>query len=232
MTSQRTRRPEATPAASTPGSEIRGGARIEMRKARRLTLASEEANPFFFVDRGCLTLDADVGVDRRQVLLLLYPGDIIARAAAPPLTQIGLTAVTPAVVTRVRLTNPDVVCSVCGLLPETLPARLARLSARLGLHSLALGRLNGEERLATLLVEMSIHLGAPTPAGISIPLPLSRGDMADYLALNPDTLSRLFTRLKSRGLIATPTRSLVTIHDLAAVKRLTPLAAALSQMGP
>ncbi len=215
---------------SIGASALPKGTRIELRKSRRIALANEEGRPIFVVERGCVTLDVMLPDERRQVLLLLYPGDIISHSAAPPLREIGLTAVTAVALTRVRLDTPENLCVACGLLPEALPARLARLGARVGLHALAVGRLSGEERLATLLVEMAIHLGTPAPGGISIPLPLSRNDMADYLALNPDTLSRLFSRLKARGLIATPSRSLVTIRDLEAVKRLTPLAEALDQM--
>lgn len=234
MAMTKSQRPSPLARPPQPGGETGGpasaGTQVELRKGRRLALAAEDGNPLFVVERGCLTLDAELADERRQVLMLLYPGDIISQSAAPPLRQIGLTSIVPSTVTRVRLMSNESVCAACGLLPSALPARLARLGARLGLHALAIGRLNGEERLASLLIEMATHLGTPATGGISIALPLSRSDMADYLALNPDTLSRLVSRLKARGLIATPNRSLITIRDLPAIKRLSPLADALDRM--
>jgi hypothetical protein len=44
--------------------------------------------------------------------------------------------------------------------------------------------------------------GTPSPAGGTlIDMPFGRDDLADYLSLNPDTLSRIVARLRRTGIL-------------------------------
>ena len=45
-------------------------------------------------------------------------------------------------------------------------------------------------------------------------LPMSRGDIADYLGLTIETVSRTFTRLRSEGVIELPESHRVVLVDL------------------
>jgi CRP/FNR family transcriptional regulator, anaerobic regulatory protein len=209
--------------------------RIGLRRRQRLALQHGGPEHVFVIESGCLTLDAMLPENRRQVALILYAGDIITRSAAPPLAQVGLTAMLPSMMARLRLddsTDAAIPGGASLSLPQALVVNCAtaRLAARSALHTIAIGRLNGEERIATLFLEMALYLGKPTPGGYSLEIPLSRNDMADYMALNPDTLSRLVSRLRARGLVTMPTRSRATIKDLAALEALTPLAQSLHQL--
>ena len=84
--------------------------------------------------------------------------------------------------------------------------QLANQHARATLHGSMVGGLCGDERFASLLIELGLRLGTTAAAGVTIESPLSRTDIADYLALNPDTLSRISSRFKARGLLL-PARS-------------------------
>jgi CRP-like cAMP-binding protein len=87
-----------------------------------------------------------------------------------------------------------------------------------------LGGLSGEQRVASFLIELALRLGTPGGSGISFDLPLSRTDIADHLALNADTLSRIMSRLKTRGLIAQTGRTRAVIPDWTRLCELTPVA--------
>lgn len=65
-------------------------------------------------------------------------------------------------------------------------------------HVLTLGRRSASERIATLLVELVERLGAPDR---ELELPMSRLDIADYLGLTIETVSRVFTQLQADGVI-------------------------------
>lgn len=97
---------------------------------------------------------------------------------------------------------------------------------RMALHTLMISRLSGEQRMASLLLEFAYRFGkrGPSGANLTFDLPLSRSEMASYLALNPDTLSRIVTALKSRNLIMMPARSRAVVPDLEALAAQTPLA--------
>ncbi|WP_342363989.1 helix-turn-helix domain-containing protein [Terrarubrum flagellatum] len=67
---------------------------------------------------------------------------------------------------------------------------------------LLLGRRNAEEKLASFLISMRerwAKLGEPS---ITVELPMSRQDIADFLGLTIETVSRTFTKLAKRKIIA------------------------------
>ena len=68
-------------------------------------------------------------------------------------------------------------------------------------HMVLLGRRSAEEKVATFLVgwrDRLAVLGGPTK---TVPLPMSRQDIADYLGLTIETVSRTFTKLERDGVI-------------------------------
>lgn len=67
-------------------------------------------------------------------------------------------------------------------------------------HLLLLGRKNALERLAAFLLEMARRSGCPDDDTIELAMP--RHDIADYLGLTLETVSRMFAELKEQGVIA------------------------------
>lgn len=76
-----------------------------------------------------------------------------------------------------------------------------------------LGRLNATGRLAAFLLVMAQRRSKANPLGFVADLPMSRIDIADYLGLTVETVSRLFTALRGRGAIRLATASRVEIVD-------------------
>lgn len=64
-------------------------------------------------------------------------------------------------------------------------------------HLLVLGRQSAMERVAAFLVEMAERQGGLR----QVDLPMSRLDIGEYLGLTIETVSRVFTRLKEKGVI-------------------------------
>lgn len=89
---------------------------------------------------------------------------------------------------------------------ELLPLALKSL-VRTQQHLLVLGRQNALERIAAFLLDMSERQGDLQP----IELPMSRIDMADYLGLTIETVSRALSRLKKSGVIRMPSLRSVEI---------------------
>lgn len=69
---------------------------------------------------------------------------------------------------------------------------------------LLLGRKSARERLASFLVSRTVGTASGDGRPPGIDLPMSRGDIGDYLGLTLETVSRTFARLKAEGLIAVP----------------------------
>lgn len=82
-------------------------------------------------------------------------------------------------------------------------------------HSLVLIK-SAEERVAGFLLEMA---GRNSCAG-TIELPMSRQDIADYLGLTIETVSRTFTQLAQSGKISLESSRRIVFRNKAALKRL------------
>ena len=65
------------------------------------------------------------------------------------------------------------------------------------------------EKLAYFLIDLAWR----TQSSRRIELPMSRYDIADYLGLSSETVSRTFTTLRTRGLIATKGRQVRLLND-------------------
>lgn len=76
-------------------------------------------------------------------------------------------------------------------------------------HMLLLGRKSAQERLASFLLDMAERL---SKSG-AIELPMSRQDIADYLGLTIETVSRTLTLLEREGLITIPASRRIVLRD-------------------
>jgi len=68
-------------------------------------------------------------------------------------------------------------------------------------HLVLLGRRSAEEKVATFLIAWRNRLTRQTGPSAAVHLPMSRQDIADYLGLTIETVSRTFTKLEREGVI-------------------------------
>ena len=87
-----------------------------------------------------------------------------------------------------------------------------------------LGRRTAEEKVASLLLMiakraqlMGCNHSLP-PGSVVFDLPLSRADIADYLGLTIETVSRQMTGLKKSGVINLTDQRHITINDISALQ--------------
>jgi CRP/FNR family transcriptional regulator len=76
---------------------------------------------------------------------------------------------------------------------------------------LLLGRKSATEKVATFILLMADQQNGDEATVVDVPM--TRGDIADYLGLTIETVSRSLTRLKRSELIALPTPSHIEILD-------------------
>jgi CRP/FNR family transcriptional regulator len=85
---------------------------------------------------------------------------------------------------------------------------------------LLLGRKTARERLASFLVMQSRPGAACALPVTRFALPMTRGDIADYLGLTIETVSRTLTRLRAEGLIEIPSATEILIRSPSALANL------------
>ena len=100
--------------------------------------------------------------------------------------------------------------------------------ARRAIHVAAIGQFDCQQKVATFLIELALRTGTPSAGGgVAFDLPLSRTDVADYLGLNADTLSRTMSRLRSSGVLTHTDRNRAVVRDFRALATLSPAARSL-----
>jgi len=153
---------------------------------------------------------------RRQIDAFYLPGDIFGFefAAEHSLTA---EAICDCTVISYRWRGlPNARNSQDGL-PERLFAHAMRNLARAQSHARLLGFSSAAEKLAAFLLEWSEHSADRT----LITLLMSRQDIADYLGMTVETISRTLTQLRNDGLIEFISARQIRLLDVAGLTALT-----------
>ena len=100
--------------------------------------------------------------------------------------------------------------------------------ARVNVHQLLIGRLETEQRVASFILSLALRNVRKDTREVSVELPMSRTDIANYLVINCDTLSRTMMRFCDCGLIKRESRHALRVIDLDALRKKSPLASLLS----
>ena len=147
---------------------------------------------------------------REQVLGFHLPGELIGLDAIwPQKHQCNAVALSMATVCELPY---GALTDLSEKLPGLQQSLLRLLSKELALsHSLA-GDFTAEERVAGFLMSLSSRMKLRGLSETNLTLAMSRRDLANYLRLATETVSRVFSRFEQDGLIAVDRRE-VTLRD-------------------
>ena len=171
-----------------------------LRPKQVLFVEREPAACHYTISHGVLSLSKFIGDGRRQIIGFLFPGDFVGVAVRNHYSCTA-QAVTSAELCRMP---HEPFMGLTREFPELKNRLLEMVSNELGeaqYHMLMLGRKNAEERLAAFLLYLSQRAPLRGEAGNPVEVPMSRGDISDYLGLTLETVSRTFAALRNKGLI-------------------------------
>jgi CRP-like cAMP-binding protein len=151
---------------------------------------------------------------RRQIGGFYLPGDIFGLEFADTHT-FSAEAITDAKVVVVKHSAITGLADRDPAIGRELFALTGRELRRAQDHVLLLVK-SAQERVASFLLEMAERASA----GNTVELPMSRQDIADYLGLTIETVSRTFTGLESAAAIAVPTSRRIVLRNRSALLRL------------
>ena len=172
----------------------------------------EAADAIFRVVDGVIRLYKLLPDGRRQIIGFLQAGDMMGLAFAERYLY-SAEAVTATTVQRIsRAQLDDLLDAQPSLARKLLSVTTSELVAAQD-QMLLLGRKTALEKLASFLLALSRR----TDAARAIALPMSRSDIADYLGLTTETVSRTFTQLKTAGAISLQEGNKVLISDMDAI---------------
>lgn len=193
--------------------------------SRGARLESGSSLKLWTVLDGIVALCTLLADGRRQVVCLSTPGEVLC----PPEEAQGLSLWIEALAES-QICEFDLSVRVQSIASDaTLSAGLFRIAreqvACVYAHLVTLGRLDGMERVCLFLADMAWRIGERTPAGYRVRLPLAREDIADYLGLNAETVSRIFSRVKKARLADFNSPTEYVVRDLEALQSRAPILA-------
>jgi CRP/FNR family transcriptional regulator, nitrogen fixation regulation protein len=169
-------------------------------KYRRGTEIFGEAEPIEYlyqVKSGAVRSYKLLADGRRQIMAFHLPGDIfgVENGAVHRFTAEAIVETTVHLTDRQNVVDKDRGSATV----STNVRRLVTSSLQHAeTHMLLLGRKTAIEKVAAFLIEMDVRL---TATGI-LSLPMNRRDIADYLGLTLETVSRSMSQLRDRDILS------------------------------
>lgn len=195
------------------------GTRQTIKAGTMLFLEGEPADALYVVVSGTIRGCRITPDGRRHIARFVGAGDVLALTAfrtydytAEAVCDAELLRCSR--VTFERLLNED--ADLRDSVFETMASELASFRDQMVL----LGQLTAGERAATFLVSMAARTTEPDG---ELHLPMTRQDIADYLGMTLETVSRMFNELKRKGVIEMPKPDRIRIRN---ARELAHLAAA------
>jgi CRP/FNR family transcriptional regulator, anaerobic regulatory protein len=173
---------------------------VDLAKGEVLVREDDPATHLFNVTAGSLKISKLLPDGRRQVLGFLFTGDFLGVGRRQ---RYGFTAeaLTPVHLCRFPGRRFLQILDECPAFERELLCRASSELSAAQEQMLLLGRKTARERLASFLSGLSARaerLGAPADP---VHLPMTRTDIADYLGLTTETVSRVFTDFRRQGRI-------------------------------
>ena len=179
----------------------------------------DTAKHVFEVVEGVLRIFKILNDGRRAITGFLYPGDLVG-VSMRDVYLYNAEAVTPV---KVRRFASAAFQEAINISPELRPQLFARLCDEMASaqdQMVLLSRKNAEERICTFLLLLAKRVSRGNNLSMNIEIPMNRLDMADYLGLTIETVSRTMTSLVGRGIISQSGRHDIAIRKLDTILRI------------
>jgi CRP/FNR family transcriptional regulator len=186
--------------------------KVDFRAGQTIFSEGDRANAVFGLSKGLVRLYKSRADGRRQILAFALPGDLIGMpfrerhsCSADAIGAVVACRFARAEFSNFARTSP----STMQLLNDFATRKLEMAQELL----LLVCHASAEERVRTFLVNWRSRLASlRTPSPI-LPLPMRRQDIADFLGLTLETVSRTFARLQDQKIIRVVPKGVVLRKD-------------------
>ncbi len=184
----------ARPACVLADTIAQQGAATRFARNEEIYAQDDDVELLFLIVRGVVRTSRVALDGRRQVAGFYYPGDIVGLETGPQ-HVFSAEALTDAVVYVARRASVRAFAGDTQLDRAILDATRMELE-RVQDHMLVLGLKNAREKVAAFLMRL-----AQAADGAVCEMAMSRQDMADYLGLTIETVSRTLGQLQDEALV-------------------------------
>lgn len=177
----------------------------------------DDASFVYEVLEGVLRTSKVLCDGRRLVVSFNFPGQIVG-ISHDKTQHATCEAIAPA---KVAVIKRSALSSIVSDRPEFAEQLLQFTAESLNTmqdHFLVLGRKCASEKIASFLLALAQREPVSESGSVSFHLPMTRSDIADYLGLTIETVSRNLTALKNQGVIDLPQTNLVRVGNIERLK--------------
>ena len=207
--------PEAKRAREPPRAMEALAIHMSCRRGQAIYGRADPADAWYRVVSGLARKCIVMANGRRRIVDFLLPGDYFGFTACHEHAFSVEAVVDGTIVARYPRRRVELASStdpeLARMVRELAFDAISRLQARI----LILGRTTAVAKVGAFIVEMEQRLSRGN--GEDVVLPMSRYDIADYLALSVETVSRAVTDLRMQGAIALAGKRRVIIVDRVAL---------------
>jgi CRP/FNR family transcriptional regulator len=200
-------------------------ARLTLAPLRRLAAREhlwcegDRRSHVYRIESGAICIYAVQPDGRRHVVDFAFQGDLIGFGpddehafSAQTLQPTTVRAITVTTLLQAMGEDPALGVRMFELAARELAAARAQL--------LMVSKRMSVERVAAFLLALAQRRGVETADEVSVQVPMRRVDIADYLGLTIETVSRTFTRFRALGLIALGSGGRVALCDVDGLQRI------------
>jgi CRP/FNR family nitrogen fixation transcriptional regulator len=206
----------ALPEKRDAGGAVNGGQVLHVALDAEIYADGEENTSFYKIVSGVVRTCKFRSDGRRQIDAFYLPGEMFGFDAGAK-HRLSAEAVCDCVVIAYRWRG----FAASGAIDDQMLGQFFLYAMqnlqRAQEHSLLLGRRSAAQKVAAFLVEMSDR----GPFDDVIDLAMARQDMADYLGLTIETVSRTLSHLERDGMISLPTARRVCVNNRHALRRIS-----------
>ena len=207
---------EPAPGSGLGFSLVPMGACLPFARNAEIYAEDEPAEYLYMVAKGAVRSYKLLSDGRRQIEAFYLPGDLFGIEAGDK-HRFSAEAISGSTVWVVKRSVVDRVAQRDSAVARELWMLAAQHLERAQDHLLLLARHKAHERIAAFLLEMAKRSG---DAEGEVELPMARQDIADYLGLTIETVSRTFTEMVHAATISLRSTRRVLLRDRAALARL------------
>ena len=173
----------------------------------------------FEAESGLFAIEGGTDQSKRRVVEFLAPGELISDRVLGGFGAVRFRAVEAGTLRRYMRTE-----WLQDAPRDALAGSLEAAAARIVIANAIIGIADIDKRVASFLGAMALRLGAARDPAAHVDVPLSRDDVASHIQINPDTLSRCYSRLRARQLVARSGQSRLVVLDLPTLLAESPIA--------
>lgn len=185
-----------------------------LRKQEKLINDGDAFHALYAVRSGALKIYKTTETGEEQIVDFCLPGDLIGLEAYHS-GQFNCHAVALDTSSVCALDRGEIeqLCDTSSAFRRAFLKRMSGAIVRGENFVVTLGTRDAYQRLAAFLITLTEYYGSHGYSRTEFVLPMSRADIADYLNLAVETVSRLFSRLQTERCVRVQ-RSAVSILDL------------------